>query len=251
VTAPACAAAIAVTTLLLQVYPAAAERLIATIAPSRLSISSSYSGSTIVVFGGIEVEDEPERPYDVVVTVTGPRQTLVTRRKERVAGIWINQDSRTFPDLPSFLGVFANRPFDAIADTDVLRRERIGLKNAVLADSDTYGKDPYLTNLLSIRVAENLYVEQPRAVTFLSATMFRAAFRLPENVPTGAYGVDLILLSDGAPLARASSKLHVAKVGVEELVVTAAAEHSLIYGLATMAMALCTGWLASIAFRRD
>jgi uncharacterized protein (TIGR02186 family) len=238
-------------TLLLQVCPAAAEQLIATIAPSRLSISSNYSGRTIVVFGGIEIEDEPERPYDVVVTVTGPRQTLVMRRKERVAGIWINQDSRTFLDIPAFLGVFTNRPLDAIADTDVLRRERIGLKNAMLADGDVDGSDPYLTNLLNIRVAENLYVEQPRAVTFISATMFRAAFRLPENVPTGAYGVDLILLSHGAPIARASSKLHVAKVGVEELVVMTAAEHSLIYGLATMAMALCTGWLAYIAFRRD
>jgi uncharacterized protein (TIGR02186 family) len=249
--APAHAAAIGVMTLLLQACPAAAERLIATIAPSQLSISSSYSGSTIVVFGGIETEDEPERPYDVVVTVTGPRQTLVTRRKERVAGIWINRDSRTFPDLPAFLGVLANRPFDAIAGTDMLRQERIGLRNAVLADSDVDASDPYLANLLSIRIAENRYVEQPRAVTFISATMFRTEFRLPENVPTGAYSIDLILLSDGAPLARASSKLSVAKVGVEELVVQAAAEHSLIYGLATMAMALCTGWLASIAFRRD
>ncbi len=34
------------------------------------------------------------RGYDLVVTVTGPQQTVVTRRKERVLGIWVNVDSR-------------------------------------------------------------------------------------------------------------------------------------------------------------
>ena len=43
--------------------------------------------------------------YDIVVTVTGPRQTLRTRRKERVLGIWVNVDSREFVNAPSYLAV--------------------------------------------------------------------------------------------------------------------------------------------------
>jgi hypothetical protein len=33
--------------------------------------------------------------------------------------------------------------------------------------------------------------------------------------------------------------------------VDAALEHGLLYGLATAMMALLTGWIASVAFRRD
>ena len=43
----------------------------------------------------------------------------------------------------------------------------------------------------------------------------------------------------------------VAKIGVEDLVVNAATSHSLLYGLTVVSMALFTGWLASIVFRRD
>ncbi len=36
------------------------------------------------------------RAYDLVVTVMGPRADMVTRRKERTFGIWINTDYRQF-----------------------------------------------------------------------------------------------------------------------------------------------------------
>jgi hypothetical protein len=37
---------------------------------------------------------------------------------------------------------------------------------------------------------------------------------------------------------------------VAQFVATASVDHGLIYGLATMGIALLTGWIASIAFRR-
>ena len=61
--------------------------------------------------------------------MTGPRQTLVTRRKERVLGIWVNVDSRAFVDVPSYLAVLSNRPLDDIADAETLRRLQLGLDN--------------------------------------------------------------------------------------------------------------------------
>jgi len=43
----------------------------------------------------------------------------------------------------------------------------------------------------------------------------------------------------------------IVKIGFEQFIATAANQHSLIYGLATAIMALLTGWIASIVFRRD
>jgi hypothetical protein len=43
----------------------------------------------------------------------------------------------------------------------------------------------------------------------------------------------------------------VIKAGFEQYVAEAAANYGLLYGFATMLMALLTGWLASVVFRRD
>ena len=38
-----------------------------------------------------------------IVTVSGPRETLVVRRKDRIAGIWTNAESNAFLDAPTYL----------------------------------------------------------------------------------------------------------------------------------------------------
>lgn len=244
-------AAACIMVLSLPIDATASEQLISTIAPARISVASNYGGSSIVVFGAIQAARTPQRPYDVVVTVTGPSQTVMARRKERVAGLWINVGSRLFSDVPSFLSVAANRPFDAIANEYTLHQQQVGLKNVIFALGKADETDSYLVNLLQIRTAEKLYNEQTNAVTFLSRTAFRADIPIPKDVLIGAYDVDLKLFSNGAKIAQTSSTFDVVKVGVEEFVASAAVDYSLLYGLSTMAMALMTGWLASIVFRRD
>src|SRR6266568_7810517 len=86
--------------------PAVAERLVVSLSNHRVAVTSSFVGEELVLFGTIEPDPitSPLRPpYDLVVTVTGPRQTLRTRRKERVLGIWVNIDSREFVRAPSYL----------------------------------------------------------------------------------------------------------------------------------------------------
>ena len=81
--------------------PASAERLIASLSNHRVMVTSNFTGDELVLFGTIE-RDAGEAPraggYDIVVTVIGPRQNLVTFRKNRVLGIWVNVDSRVFED---------------------------------------------------------------------------------------------------------------------------------------------------------
>ena len=75
------------------VAPAAAERLITSISRHQVLVTSSFTGTSIVLFGTVEPDTPTGRlrnAYDVIVTVTGPRQTVVARRKERMLGIWAN-----------------------------------------------------------------------------------------------------------------------------------------------------------------
>jgi uncharacterized protein (TIGR02186 family) len=240
--------------------PARAERLVISLSNHRVAVTSNFVGENLVLFGTIE--PEPGKPlahgnYDLVVTVRGPSETLRTRRKQRVLGIWVNTDSREFVRVPSYLAILSNRPVSEIADSTALRRLQVGLDNFLLTQrigpdiADTVSSDPFRKAFVRLKEEQYLYSQSPHAVTFLSPTVFRTAVPLPANAPTGTYAVDVKLFAQGKMLARATTALDVIKAGFEQYVAEAARDHGLAYGLATAAMALAIGWFASVVFRRD
>ena len=240
--------------------PAAAEKLITTLSTSRVLIASNFTGADVVLFGSVERDAQTvarRGGYDIVVTVTGPRETIVTFRKERVAGIWVNADQRTFVKVPAYLTVLANRTINEIADVNTLRRTQTGLARTLLPQeiagdiADSIRDDPFRQAFLRLKIDRGLYGEQQNGVTFLTPALFRAAIPIPDNAPTGSYDVDVKLFADGVLLARTQTALEVVKVGFEQFVASAAREHGLLYGLATAMMALLTGWFASVVFRKD
>ena len=240
--------------------PAQAERLITTLSTSRVLISSNFTGADVVLFGSVERDAQTvgrRGGYDIVVTVTGPRETVVTYRKERVFGIWVNADSRTFVKAPSYLTVLANRTINDIADLTTLRRNQTGLARVLLPQeisgdiADSIRDDPFRQAFLRLKIERGLYRETQNGVTFLTPVLYRAAIPIPDNAPTGSYEVDVRLFADGSLLARQQTALEIVKVGFEQFVAQAAREHGLFYGIATALMALLTGWLASVVFRKD
>jgi uncharacterized protein (TIGR02186 family) len=240
--------------------PADAERLVISISRHQVLVNSSFTGTSIVLFGSVE----PDRPtarrrdtYDIVATITGPRQTVVARRKERVLGIWANVTSRSFVNVPSYLLVAASRPFDQIGNAETLRRLQIGLDNVVLPQqigtdiADVVRNDPFRVNFIRLKNEHQLYTQLPNGVTFLTPTVFRAAIPVPAEAPFGNYDVDVKLFADGAMLVRTNSAFEIVKVGFEQFVASAARDHGLLYGLVAVMMAMLTGWFASVVFRRD
>jgi uncharacterized protein (TIGR02186 family) len=240
--------------------PAQAERLVTTLSTSRVLISSNFTGADVVLFGSVERDAQTvarRGGYDIVVTVTGPRETIVTYRKERVLGIWVNADSRTFVKAPSYLTVLSNRTISDIADINTLRRSQTGLARILLPQeisgdiADSIRDDPFRQAFLRLKIERYLYRELQNGVTFLTPALYRAAIPIPENAPTGSYEVDVKLFADGALLSRTQTALEVVKVGFEQVVANAARDYGVLYGLATALMALLTGWFASVVFRRD
>jgi uncharacterized protein (TIGR02186 family) len=240
--------------------PASAERLVVSLSNPRVAVTSSFVGEDLVLFGTVEPDAGKTalRPsYDLAVTVTGPKVTLRTRRKERVLGIWVNVDSREFVRVPSYLAILTNRPAGQIAQPDTLRRLQVGLDNFLLTQrigpdiADTVRDDPFRLAFVRLESQQALYSEIATAVTFLTPTVFRAAIPLPSNVPIGNYAIDVKLFADGALITRTNTALEVTKTGFEQYVADAALDHGFIYGVVTMLMALLTGWIASVVFRRE
>ncbi|MEX0841329.1 MAG: TIGR02186 family protein [Xanthobacteraceae bacterium] len=239
---------------------AAAERLVISLSNHRVLVTSSFSGTEVVLFGSVENDQAAPSHrggYDVVVTITGPRESERVRRKERVLGVWVNVEARTFIDVPSYLAVLSSKPAEAIANLDTLRLMQVGFDNILLPQrigpdiADVVREDPFRVAFLRLKEEQRLYIARDNGVTFLTPVLFRADVPLPANARFGTYDVDVKLFADGAMIAQSDSALEIIKVGFEQFVATAARDYGLLYGLATAMLALVIGWFASLVFRLD
>jgi uncharacterized protein (TIGR02186 family) len=244
--------------LAISAVPAMAERLVTSLSDYRIEIASNFTGVDLILFGTVDqIATQPRNGYDIVVTVVGPRQTMVTWRKERVLGIWVNAESRTFVNAPTYLAVLANRAIESLAGPEVRRRLQLGLQRTLLPQliagdvADVVRDDPFRQAFIRLRAERGLYLERTNGVTFLTPTFYRTAIPLPADAPIGSYEVDVKLFADGAMIARDTSAFELYKVGFEQFVANAARYHGLLYGLSTAGLALLVGWLASVVFRRD
>jgi uncharacterized protein (TIGR02186 family) len=254
------AASAALTLIAAFAQPSRAERLIVSVSNHRVTVTPNYSGEELVLFGSVEKDASTPASrtnYDLVVTISGPRADMVTRRKERRFGIWINTDYRQFLQVPGYLALFANRPFDSIAGPEIARRQQLGLDNVLLTQrvgpdyADVVPNDAFRRAFLRLQTQHGLYREDTTAVTFLTPTLFRTGIPLPAQVPIGTYQIEIKLFSDGALVTRTDTAFEIDKVGFEQFVATTARQNGFVYGLVTAAMALMTGWMASIVFRKD
>jgi uncharacterized protein (TIGR02186 family) len=254
---------------------ARADTLVADVSTNLVAITSSFTGTELILFGA--VERDPVEPGaspgglanrgDVVVILRGPPEPMVVRQKERTAGIWINRHSVEFERVPSFYFVASTRPLEEIADASDLLRYQIGAKYLRMvpkswedagASRMPDALEALTGNLNAFREAvvrnkerAGLYDEVVGGVQFTIGNLFRATLTIPANVPVGNYDAEVYLLQEGEITSHQSSTIFIDKTGFERWVYRLAQNSPLVYGIGAVLIALFAGWFASVAFRSD
>ncbi len=241
---------------LLLLTPAKADDLVSGISQDIIQITSNYTGTDIVAFGAIENMNvmPAAGPVDVVVVVRGPDANMTVRKKERVAGIWLNNHGVSMQNIPSYYFLSSTRPLSAITSAQTLARYEMGLDEVRArkhSARDDEIAEPYREALVRHKLIEGLYDENAGGVEFLSPTLFRARVPLPSAVPRGQYNVQVYLLRNGNVVSAQSTPLYVDQTGLERRLFNFAHEQPLAYGLCAILMAALMGWLSSLLFRQS
>lgn len=236
--------------------PALAESIAAGLSATRVEIESNFVGTDITVFGSIERDAATvarRGGYDVVVVVRGPLRDVITRRKGRFAGVWLNRDSLRFRNVPTYYGVVSNRALALVADPALLNRFGIGLTSFefLTAEQDVLPAEriAFQTAMVRLKINDGLYRELPTGVEMMTPTLFKSQIELPSNIATGTYTANIFLFGDGALLAREQLRFDVRKSGFEAAVSTLSRRNPLAYGLAAVLVAVAAGWVAGLVFR--
>jgi len=228
---------------------AAPQTLVADLSHHLIAISTGFVGTQVVAFGVSEAGG------DLIITVQGPREDLVVRRKARVAGVWVNREGLAFRRVPAYYAVASTGPLEQIARPGVLAQLEIGTEYLDLEPIDAAGLTTseiatFRDALIRQKQKQGLYNREPTPINFVGESLFRTNLVFPANVPPGIYQVQVFELQDGFAADAQRSTLVVSKVGLEADIYDFAQQRAGLYGLTAIALAVLAGWLAGVIFRR-
>jgi uncharacterized protein (TIGR02186 family) len=235
--------------------PAQAERLVSTLSSQQVLITSSFDGTVLSLFGSIE-GDTPEQlavgPYNVVIVIEGPRQDRVTRLKTNNFGIWSNTDNVNFEHFPSFYAVVSSGRLENIIDPAVMNQYAILPLDQARASAQTTGLkgERFSQELVRLMTEDGHFVTREDGIRFLSDTAYAMNITLPSDVANGPFSVHTFVFKDKLLVADRSEGFVVRKSGFENYVFVASKQQPLLYGIVCVLLALGTGWLAGVVFKR-
>ncbi|MEO0411568.1 MAG: TIGR02186 family protein [Pseudomonadota bacterium] len=213
------------------------------IADPLVEIRSFFSGADIFVFGATDCTPPS---CDILVRVEGPPTPAVVRKKEKIAGIWINGQSRTFTHMPGYSGIASTRAL----------KSSLPLEGYIAFDpqkpqlSHTKTEQDFLASLIDEKVRSGLYQLSPSDVIVQDGRLFRARLAAPAAVPTGQYSISVIIVEDKVVTGRAQTQLIIKKAGFEAFVSDAARAHPFAYAIISVLFALSIGFISTTLFTR-
>lgn len=244
----------------------AAQGLVADISRHRIEVTSSFTGTSLLLFGAIDwgrletdsngdrdLSELSFRDHDVIIVVRGPAMPYVVRKKNEIAGIWVNSEQAVLDRIPSFYALASTRPPEDILLPEQLDLHPLGLARIPITWSSpppAGAEADYRSAVLRDFVQAGLYSERPRSLQILGETLFRTEVYFPAHVPIGRYQAEVFLVRNGVIVSRQTALLTVDKIGFERAVHEFANDAPLAYGLVAVMIAVAAGLFAGAVSRR-
>jgi uncharacterized protein (TIGR02186 family) len=225
---------------------------------NRVAITADFDGADLTIFGSVENSDPlvaRQGRYDIIVVLEGPAQDIVVRRKDRVLGVWVNMQSETFTNVPVSYSVATTRQPQDITVPASYKQLSLGADNLHIEPLDRGGNpvtiEQFRQALRDRKAAAGLFNMRVGGVEFLSQSLFRASLPLSPSVPVGTHKARAFLFKNGIFIKESSAQLSIVKSGFEQTIYRFSTNHGFAYGILATALAVVTGWLGRIVFRKD
>ena len=241
--------------------PGARESVQADVSARNVAVTSSFNGTEIVIFGAVDNSQQPSAEsgyYDVLIVVEGVPTRTVARRKNNVAGLWLNTAAATFDLVPSYYAIASTRPIDEITTEEFRATHGIGFQHLRFAPAfgeaqglSTEDLAEFRRAIIRLKRKQGLYVQDPFSVAFIGRSLFRATIELPANVTVGPFETRVYLFREEKLLSQYTVKLNLEREGVERHLHAFAFTYPALYGLMTVMIAVAAGLTASTVFRKS
>ncbi len=218
-----------------------------TLTPNVVEISLTFHGAQVVVTGEIP------KGAQAVLELMGPDKDIHLLRQGRRGGLWMSVGEVTVHDAPSVYMMLTSPNAPApTADGGwgyKALQTRASFSGAIPKDK----ADLLFGQFVKLKESEGLYGSFPGTLKIESSgsehEKFTGSLRLPSNIVPGNYKVTLTVLQNNQPVGNRSADLQVVMTGLPKLLTSLAFEHSGLYGLIAVIVALITGIAVGVVFK--
>jgi uncharacterized protein (TIGR02186 family) len=200
-------------------------------------ITSRFRGDMIRVSG-----QAPEGA-DVVLKLSSEVSAETLDLKAKRGVLWLSVGKVRFENVPRLYLIRSNRPMEQLLSPAQQSRQGLGLValRASIGVQQRADADLFVSELLRLKRDRGLYDWEGGGLTREAGGGYHAQFPWPAQGPPGKYRLEAFAVSGGEIAGTAAETVVVRKVGMEERVSRLAADHGLIYGLLSAALAIVTG----------
>ncbi len=221
-----------------QIPTFADEPLVVAPAISEVNITTGFTGSDLKTFGAMD------GPGDVIIKVVGPQLEATISRETKLGPFWVEGDIVKLAGAPSLLFLNATAPIASILSP--VEQQKYGLRLEgvpvrVESQLQAQAADGWRKAFFRLKQKRGYYHEYDRAIQVFGNRLFVADMRLPVDLQTGTYTVEVLLIKSGKVVSRSVGNFTVRLSGIERRVWNAAHDHSWSFGVLFTFLAMLLG----------
>jgi uncharacterized protein (TIGR02186 family) len=222
-----------------------ARPIISGISPTKVEIDTNFTGINVLLFGS------KSHYGDLVIMVKGPKKDYIINKKDKIFGIWHNQDRVKVKNIYSYYAFFSTND-DYSLNYKLFPKIEAGENNILFSSSEFNSRkeSQFKIEFIKIKKDNNLYYEHAKGVNFLDEQLFKVKINFPKNIPSGDYSAEIYLINNNNISAYQTIPIYVRKIGLSSKIYQMAHKDPYLYGFIAIFLALLSGILANFVFKR-
>lgn len=224
--------------LLLSCTAFASETTSLTIRPNLIPIGTNFNGAELTITGQV-----PAGTSAVIRLMGEPRDELFKQKGKALGLLWMNLKTVELKHVPDV--------FLMGTDADA----KINWEHSDLGFLSVKGEteDLVFDEFIKLMEQDGFYKVEKGIVQYKTPVNgvrpFSASLSIPSAMHKGIYKVEVLAINHGKVVDRASEELHTQLTGLPKMLSAFAFDHSLMYGIAAVVIAILAGLIMSMIFK--
>jgi hypothetical protein len=216
--------------------------------PNVVRIGTFYNGTTATFSGLI-----PETA-EAVLRVTGDKEDLHFKTKGKVAGLlWMNTGDVTLQNVAGVDMIYTPESIPNVEDSGAKSFGLEALKDRIAVLPVSEDKHFIIGEFIKLKEKDGLYTVNPGTVTYGEAAKgmktFKVVATIPPRMKPDPYRIDLVVLQQNKIIEERSASLAIEMVSFPAQISKLAFDHSLLYGILAVCVALAAGLFIGVVFK--
>jgi len=216
------------------------------LASDTINITTFYNGTTLAASGTVPAD------ADVVIEVSGPRKNVPLKVKGKVAGfLWMNKTDVELENTPAVYMVYTPAGLH-----DGLEKLGVGyraLVNDIAIEPESADKAFVFAEYVKLMEKAGVYAINKDAISYApmdnGMKKYTLTLGIPPKMNAGDYTVRVLAVRQGEVVDQAQQNLHIQLTGLPKIIAKLAFEHSLLYGIMAVFIAVATGLIIGMLFK--